>query len=278
MSQSDATTEERTPEHHPLRYLTDLYDQAQKLRIGVDNRIRAASQGADGGDPDPELREVATDMLAVERKIFRRMKREIKDHPAWPWMEGVKGIGPTLGTKILGLIGQIETFDTVSKLWAFSGYAVRDGKRERPVKGKKIGYSVRLKTALYLAGDSFVKSRSPYRDLYDDRKERYLRDKQLVVIRRLVPEADSPDEELLVSKAMRARLVKLCNEREEGAAWTDGHVEAAARRYMVKIFVSHLWEVWREEEGFPTRPPYALEYLNHSTYHDPWEYSEAPKP
>ncbi len=277
MTDTIETTEGTTPEHHPLRYLTDLYDQAQRLRIGVDNRIRAAAQGADEGEPDPELAEVAGDMLAVERKIFRRMGREIKNHPAWPWLDGVKGIGPTLGTKILGLIGQIETFNTVSMLWAFSGYAVRDGKRERPVKGKKLGYSVRLKTALYLAGDSFVKSRYPYRDLYDTRKERYIRDKQIVVARRLVPEADAPDEELLVSKAMRARLVKLCNEREENAAWTDGHVEAAARRYMVKVFVSHLWEVWREAEGFPTRPPYALEYLNHSTYLDPWHYSTAEK-
>jgi hypothetical protein len=81
-------TEGEAPEHHPLRYLTDLYDQAQRLRIGVDNRIRAAAQGADQGEPDPELAEVAADMAAVERKIFRRMGREVKHHPAWPWLDG----------------------------------------------------------------------------------------------------------------------------------------------------------------------------------------------
>jgi hypothetical protein len=41
----------------------------------------------------------------------------------------------------------------------------------------------------------------------------------------------------------------------------------AARRKMVKIFLSHLWVKYREAEGLPISKPYALEYLEGHTHY-----------
>jgi hypothetical protein len=222
------------------------------------------------------------DLEALEKKIFGRMKRVVKHHPAWSWLERVKGMGPTLSTKILGLVADAGKFDTVSKLWAFSGYGLKEGQRQRPVKGEKLSYNRRLKTALYLAGDSFIKSRSPYRAVYDDAKAKYREAKQVEPILRLLPDLDHDSFELTVlretpdGKKKWDKLIKDANkaasaERDE-ACWSDGHVDNAARRKMVKLFLSHLWVVWREAEGLPTRAPYAHEYLGHTSLSDPWSF------
>jgi hypothetical protein len=138
----------------------------------------------------------------------------------------VRGVGPTLAAKIIALIGDIAQFDTVSKLWRFAGYAVVDGRAERLQAGEKAHYSIRLKTTCYLLGTSFLRLGSPYREVYDRAKERYMQAR--------------PD-------------------------WTPLHRHLAAQRVMVKLFLSHLWERWRLLEGLPVRPPYAADYLNHTT-------------
>ena len=40
----------------------------------------------------------------------------------------------------------------------------------------------------------------------------------------------------------------------------------SARRKMIKIFLAHLWDFWREWEGLPRRTPYVEEYGGHITY------------
>jgi len=46
--------------------------------------------------------------------------------------------------------------------------------------------------------------------------------------------------------------------------WKDvsnGHRDAAAKRYMIKMFLQDLYVAWRNIAGLPTRVPYAEEYL-----------------
>lgn len=282
MDTVDQTTTEQG-KYEELRYLTDVYVQTQKLRIANANRVQASDEERDSNAPEPFVVGLVEKFEDLEKDIFRRMKLVVRDHPAWPWLDGVRGMGPTLSTKILGLIGDIENFDTVSKLWSFSGFGLYDGQIQKPVKGEKLTYNRRLKTAVYLAGESFIKSRSPYRTIYDASKNRYHSVKQ---VRPLVEQgllgngvSSMPDRSTPEGKKEWDRLIKLGNKgadsgARDGNVWTDLHVHNAARRKMVKLFLSHLWVVWREAEGLPTREPYAIEYLEHQTYIDPWEFSK----
>lgn len=279
MDTIDQTTTEQG-KYEELRYLTDVYVQTQKLRIANANRAQASDEGRDSNAPEPFVVGLVAKFEDLEKDIFRRMKLVVKDHPAWPWLDGVRGMGPTLSTKILGLVGDIENFDTVSKLWSFSGYGLYEGEIQRPIKGQTLTFNRRLKTAVYLAGESFIKSRSPYRTIYDASKERYFINKQVHPLRiagLLRPDLGPlPNRATPEGKKEWDRLIKLGNEGAErdGNVWTDLHVHNAARRKMVKLFLSHLWEVWRKAEGLPTRDPYPIEYLGHETYIDPWEFSK----
>jgi hypothetical protein len=279
----EETTREVGAVGERLRYLADAYEQAQKMRIASTNRNDAGERGADEGvleEQDPFVLELGSDLKAIERKIYREMARELKGHPAWPWLERVKGIGPTLACKILGLTsncrGLTAHTGTVSMLWSFAGYGVEDGKRVRPKKGETRPYNTRLKTAVYLAGDSFIKSRSPYRDIYDARKEQYRNQKQLAPLREILgkDEADALEPGSAVWKQTIAAVNK---EHGTETVWSDGHVDNAARRTMVKMFLSHLWEVYRDAQGLPCRPPYVLDesvpgYEGHGTYRAPEEF------
>jgi hypothetical protein len=65
----------------------------------------------------------------------------------------------------------------------------------------------------------------------------------------------------------KARLEQETNEVMHAGkmtAWKDvtkGHRDAAAKRYMIKMFVKDLYVAWRKAEGLPVREPYQVEYL-----------------
>lgn len=349
--------------YEELRWLTDVYGQEQKMRVAIGNRIHAAEKGLDSNYPDSFARQLFEQKKATEEAIYKQMEVVVRDHPAWPWLKQIKGIGPTLSTKVLGLIGDIENFDNVAKLWSFSGYGLKergqvyaydgahevndivrpvnlnghaykilefvpeddlmviledaefhpnqfvtqpeedewpttgllefyvahevgavrvkedgsDHARQRAIKGQKLSFNRRLKTALYLCAESFVRSRSPYRKLYDNKKQYYRVRKQLKPMRRILGVFQEPDrgteEGLKEWKALIGKANKQAGADKDQAVWTDGHVDNAAKRYMTKIFLSNLWEVWRKAEGLPVRPTYPEEYLEHTTKFEPEEFA-----
>ena len=110
---------------------------------------------------------------------------------------------------------------------------VTDGEHDRPRKGEKLPYNAELKRICYLIGTSFLKSNSPYRAEYDEAKAYYQRAK---------------------------------------TDWAPKRIDAAARRKMVKLFLSHFWVAYREKRGLPVRQPYAMQVLNHDGYKSPDEY------
>lgn len=217
-----------------LRALVDHRNSLQAERIRWSNRLSAAESGAN---------ETLEEELAMYRKwleIYDKLEsdadteiaRLIKDHPLMVQLRAVKGIGPMLAAKMMSMI-DIHRAESVSALWRYAGYGVVDGARERPVKGEKLHYNIRLKTTMYLVAGSFLKSSSPYRRVYDDARRYY--------------EANRPD-------------------------WTKAHQHAAAMRKMIKVFLSHVWSRWRMIEGLPLRDLYVTERLGHNTYFSPEEF------
>lgn len=153
----------------------------------------------------------------------------------WRWMTSLKGIKTRLAAPIMAQIDDIAKFSNISKLWRFAGYAVIDGKRERPEPGMKSHYNRRLKSTCYLCSKSFVMNRTPfYRELYDGEKVR---------LRQLYPEK-----------------VKENNHFK----YTDGHINNMALRKISKVFLAHIWIIWRQSEGLPLTNPYAIDILKHA--------------
>jgi len=218
-----------------LRALIDLRDRTlQKSRVAFGNRLSAVERGAD------EMGQGSQDLLTrwndrfqfLEDELDKDIESLVEDVDIIRYAVAVKGIGPILAAKVISMV-DIREADTVSALWRYAGYAVIDGQRERPTKGEKLLYNARLKTSCYLVGSSFLKSNSPYRRVYDSAREYYA--------------ANRPD-------------------------WTKGHQHNAAMRKMIKVWLSHLWEVWRKLEGLPVRDLYSQDKLGHNHYMSPQEF------
>lgn len=218
-----------------LRTLVDLRDRTlQKSRIAFGNRVDAIERGVDVSDG------VAVTIIERWQQRFDELEKEAdrdiatlaKEEPIIERLVALKGVGYLLAAKLVAMI-DIQRSETVSALWRYAGYAVKDGQRERPVKGEKLPYNTRLKTTLYLIGTSFLRTGSPYRNVYDDARVYY--------------EANRPD-------------------------WTKAHQHQAAMRKMIKTFLAHLWLEWRTMEGLPTRDLWVLEYGGHTTYRTPQEF------
>jgi hypothetical protein len=136
-------------------------------------------------------------------------------------MTALRGAGLLLAAKVIGLI-DIEKAETVSKLWRYAGYGLTaKGIIDRRTKGETMKYNQGLKTSCRVLTVSMMRSNSPYRAVYDEAREVY---------------AARPD-------------------------WSAGHQHSAALRKMTKIWLAHLWNVWRTLEGLPAQAPYI--------FHDP---------
>lgn len=215
------------------RALVDLRDRTiQKARIAMGNRLSAMERG----DDDPAY----ADMIERWHTTFEHLEKELDDDirtladdmPIVQRMIAVKGVGELLAVKVAAMI-DIERADTVSALWKYAGYGVTNGERDRLQKGEKSPYNKRLKTTCYLVATSFMRANSPYRQIYDDARDHY--------------ETARPE-------------------------WTKGHKDNAAKRKMIKMWLSHLWQVWREMEGLPVTEPYIMGTNGHHHLRTPEEF------
>ena len=217
-----------------LRAAVDLREAIQRQRIAFKNRQAAVERGDDTVDPESEavLVRYAEAFQEMEDNIDKDIRDLSKDYEIINHAACVKGMGRVFAAKLVSMI-DITRCNTVSALWRYCGYAVIDGERERPHAGEKMHYNKRCKVTCYLIATSMMRSSSPYRRIYDNARTLY--------------DHTHPD-------------------------WTAWHKHSAAIRKMIKIFLSHLWNQWRTLEGLPTRLPYPIEYLGHTTMFEPVEF------
>jgi len=145
-----------------------------------------------------------------------------------------------LAAQLLAQIDDIAKFDTISKLWRFAGLAVIDGKAERNKPGEVSHFNRKLKSICWLVSDQFVKQQTAmYVDLYYQEKDRQ-REKH-------------PEKIVTNGKTM----------------YNDGHIDNMARRKTSKIYLAHLWVIWRGLEGLTVSKPYVEQILGHTNIVQP---------
>jgi hypothetical protein len=124
-------------------------------------------------------------------------------------------------------------------------------------------YNADLKVTCWKIGDSFCKvSGRPgayYGHVYRGRKiQEVARNNQRAFANQ-------------ATKSLETRSIrdpKLRKTYEDGKL-PDGRLELRARRYAVKLFLSHWWEVARKAEGLPVPVPYPIAHLGHKDRIDP---------
>ena len=285
-----ATNHDRDTSHpaalepRDLRWIATAFEsaQAQRLRKGEEIRALVKNRGVNGawapGDVDTILARIRAGASPVpfaavgeayrrhweeERDLLRQLSERISHHPAWPWLGRVRGIGPSLAARLLGRL-DIDRAPTPSSFWSYcglatvaaevyrcahcgyelslpSGRAVRAGHRvpatgqpcagtlaavgegprrvaqPRPSRGESAPYDREAKKLCYLIGISFVRQGSAYRLYYQEQRARL--------------DAAKPD-------------------------WIPRRRHLTALRMTEKLFLAHLWLVWREQLGLPITAPY----------------------
>lgn len=275
------------------RLEADAYDKLVKSRIQIENSIGGmARDHMISEEMGTELYQSISGQFRVCEKILsKQMARSVKQIPIYQeYLQYVKGIGPTLTTKLVAYIQDIERFPKVSMLWKYFGLApvtyctnCKTLKRYFPSEYEKlrwidstyqkqvnmiypddenleskkdnilrkiensvcncnnpapkvmaekrvsgiasVDYNPRCKDLMYVISDQFVKQGKLYKELYKQYKA----------------------EETALNKDVLTKM----------------HIHNRTKRKVSKVFLSHLWEKWRELEGLPIRQPYAQEYLGH---------------
>lgn len=215
------------------RYLVDAYYQMQHDRIRADAQIRSQEQSQ---EPHEVLGWLGSQTASLEGQIRRALGAYSKAHRVGQWAESITGIGPVISAGLLAHI-DITKAPTVGHIWRFGGYdptTVWAPKTKRP-------WNASLKTLFWKIGESFVKVSGREADIYGK-----------VYTARKAKEIEKSDSGCFADQA--AAMLSRKKFRDETAAkkvYESGklppaHLHARAKRYAVKLFISH----WHEVEYF----------------------------
>ena len=278
-----------------IRFLIDAYYDIQQCRIADLLRVKGLKR-VHGIDQERvrELHERTDEKLfEIEKGIYKEIKSELRQSDIWrEWLSGIKGVGPALGGGIIAWIADPARYKYTANLWSDCGLAVRDGKAVRRVKCEKLHHNPKLKVMCFKLGDMFVRVGGYYREVYSTYRGHYDRKyvgtfgkcstvhnytvDALQKLNIVDPQAEFKDglpKELSENKEFMEFWAGVVSGKtlirptgEAGVlelACTDGHRFMMAKRATVKLFLSHLLEVWKKLQNLPHERPFAIAMMGH---------------
>lgn len=244
------------------RFLVDGYYVIQNNRKRANNQIKAMERQAEkqGTDPEPHilLDWLFNQSMVLENQIKRALDRYTRSHLMGRWMRQVVGIGPVISA---GILANLETArDTAGKVYAFAGIA-GDGQKEWK-RGEKRPYNARLKVVCWHAGQSFMKLSNRPDCFYGQHYRK----------RKAFEQAMSDSGQRTETAAQWLPRVKKTTEafkHYSAGRLPPSQIDGRARRYAVKLFLSHVNEVWLVKLGRKPPAPFAIGRLGHGGYIPP---------
>lgn len=231
------------------RFLVDLYYRAQDSRIRANNQLRSLKE-----TPNIVLAYLSEQETEIEKTAKKALEAYVNTKPIGRWLLNIYGIGPVIAAGLLAHI-DINKAPTAGHIWAYAGY----DPTKKWEKGQIRPWNPDLKRISWLAGQSFIKfhnqSECYYGKLYEAR---------------ITYEKDRNEKGLLADEAKRQLTEKNIRDEKlkatlESGKLSDGHLVARASRWTVKIFLSHLHQIWYELEfGVPAPKPFSMVHLGHA--------------
>lgn len=236
------------------RFLVDFYYQMQDYRISAKNQCRSLDEESPE-EPHETIAYFAENFGLLENQIKSCLNEYAKGKEIGVWAMSIMGIGPVITAGLLAHI-DITKVETAGQIQAFAGLDPTKVWR----KGEKRPHNAKLKVLCWKIGESFVKvsnnDKDVYGHIYHERKEY--------------------EEQKNNNLEYRKQAEKILKEKNigkntEAYKWYSkgmlppGHINARAKRYAVKIFLSHFFSVWYElDRGKEPPKPYPLAILNHA--------------
>ena len=232
------------------RYLVDTYYQMQEQRKRAENQLRSMED-----EPHSAIEWLFEQSTALENRIKSMLKVYADCDPIGAWSQTIVGIGPVISAGLLAHI-DITKAPTVGHIWRFAGL----DPTQTWGKGKKRPWNASLKTLCWKIGESFVKVCNKPKAFYG---HVYLERKGSEIERNEAGEfADQA-----AAKLAKYKIDKTTEAYKHYSAGKlpDAHIHARAKRYAVKLFLSHWHDrAYREHYGAEPPLPYPISHLGHA--------------
>lgn len=242
-----------------IRDLVKLFYQLQHERIAVGNEAYAEIKNAymEGKEANPLLLlRIQNNLEKMENDIEKFLKYYASKNPVGIWMMSHKGIGGVYAAGLLAYI-DIDRCQTAGSIWRYAGIT-GNPEFDRKQRGKRISYNPDLKVLCWKIGDNFVKVHNK-----DDAVYGKLYEKQLAFYKQKNEAGGFAERAASILKEKNITDKKQLAALNAGKL-TDGHLNSMAKRYAVKIFLSHLFDVWFEyRHGLKPPAPFVQEHLGH---------------
>jgi Transposase IS116/IS110/IS902 family len=238
------------------RFLVDTYYTMQDDRIRANNQVRALNEAK---EPHDVLRWLAAQSDTLESQIRRALTKYAEADPRGAWPMSIVGIGPIITAGLMSHI-DITKAPTVGHIWRFAGL----DPTTKWEKGQKRPWNARLKVVCWKAGESFVKVSGREDAFYG----------QIYAQRKALETQRNDAGEFAEQAAAVLALRKIGKDTDAYKAYSIGklppaHVHARAKRYAVKLFLSHLQDRWyRLHFGKAPPLPYPIAIGGHADFID----------
>ena len=215
------------------RFLVDQYYIIQEMRKATDNQLNSMDD-----EPHDMLGHTRNNMWKMERQIVSVLDRYTSaDHNQLSqWSKSLIGVGPILSAGLLAYI-DIDKAKSPASIWRFAGYDPTATWN----KGEKRPHNGSLKTLCWKIGESFVKVKGNPKDFYG----------HLYQERRDFEDAKNEAGEYAEEAAKQLQNKNYGKTTDAYKAYSQGklppnHLFARSKRWTVKLFLSHYWQVGKE--------------------------------
>jgi hypothetical protein len=234
------------------RYLVDGYYMMQDSRKRADNQLRSMQD-----EPHEILGWFGAQADIMEGQVKRALDVYSDNHAVGLWMKSLYGIGPVLAAGLLAHI-DIKQAPTAGHVWRFAGL----DPSSKWGKGEKRPWNAELRTLTWKCGQSFMKFSGNENCVYG---HTYKERKSFEVARNERGDNTARAAEILKEKNW-AKGTEAYKHLTKGRL-PPAQIDARARRYAVKLFLSHLQTVWWFVQ-FRKLPasPYAMGKLDHAHF------------
>ena len=238
------------------RFLVDAYYMLQEDRKRTFNQERSLDKQ---NEPHELITWLANQSQLLEKQILSSLDVYSANIPEGQWARRQIGIGPVIAAGLNAHI-DLEKTTTTTRLWRYAG----QDPTSKWEKGQKRPWNASLKVLCWKIGESFVKTCNHEQSFYGPI---YIKRKELEIERNEAGMFAEQAKAILETK-------RIGKETEAYKAYSVGklppaHIHSRAKRYAVKMFLSHYLEMAQRLNGLPVTTPYILSVGGHSDYIPP---------
>ena len=206
------------------RFNVDLYYQIQKARLASGQQMRSL---VDNVEPCLLLEWNHLNLMTQEKNVQKSLLDFASEYRVGKWLLSLHGVGPVISAGCLAHL-DVRGRPTAGAFWGFAGLDNRPWN-----KGEKRPFCADLKRLCFNIGECFIRCKGSEKDMYGKfytQRKAYEEEKNA----RLEYREQAEVKAKIVGKTTKAYKFYI-----EGFL-PPGHLHARARRYCVKMFLSHL--------------------------------------